>query len=78
MSVSIDTRLTAKFKIAIALTAVTLVAEVVGGLWTNSLALLSDAAHVFMDLFALVLSLTAVQLASLPTSERHKIGRAHV
>lgn len=74
MSVSIDTRLTAKFKIAIALTAVTLVAEVAGGLWTNSLALLSDAAHVFMDLFALVLSLTAVQLASLPTSERHTFG----
>lgn len=74
MSDSIDTRLTVKFKIAIALTAVTLVAEVAGGLWTNSLALLSDAAHVFMDLFALVLSLTAVQLASLPTSERHTFG----
>jgi len=71
---SLDTRITGKFKIAIALTAVTLVAEVAGGLWTNSLALLSDAAHVFMDLFALVLSLAAVQLAGLPTSERHTFG----
>ena len=71
---SLDTRITGRFKIAIALTAVTLVAEVAGGLWTNSLALLSDAAHVFMDLFALVLSLAAVQLAGLPTSERHTYG----
>jgi cobalt-zinc-cadmium efflux system protein len=71
---SLDTRISARFKIAIALTAVTLVAEVAGGLWTNSLALLSDAAHVFLDLFALVLSLAAVQLASLPTSERHTFG----
>lgn len=71
---SLDTRITGKFKIAIALTAVTLVAEVAGGIWTNSLALLSDAAHVFLDLFALVLSLAAVQLAGLPTSERHTFG----
>jgi cobalt-zinc-cadmium efflux system protein len=74
MSASIDSRLTTRFKIAIALTAVTLVAEVAGGLWTNSLALLSDAAHVFLDLFALVLSLAAVQLAGLPSSERHTFG----
>ena len=74
MSVSIDSRLTARFKIAIALTAVTLVAEVVGGLYTNSLALLSDAAHVFLDFFASFFSLAAVALAGLPTSERHTFG----
>lgn len=74
MEAALDTRLTGKFKIAIALTAVTLVAELAGGIWTNSLALLSDAAHVFLDLFALALSLAAVQLASLPTSERHTFG----
>lgn len=71
---TLDCNITGRFKIAIALTAVTLVAEVAGGLWTNSLALLSDAAHVFLDLFALVLSLTAVQLAAIPTSERHTFG----
>ncbi len=69
-----DTIISGKFKIAIALTAVTLVAEVAGGFWTNSLALLSDAAHVFLDLFALVLSLTAVKLASIPPSDRHTFG----
>ncbi len=74
MCASVDTQLTGKFKIAIALTAVTLVAEVAGGLWTNSLALLSDAAHLFLDLFALILSLAAIKLASLPTSEKHTFG----
>jgi len=60
--------------VAIALTAVTLVAEVVGGFWTNSLALLSDAAHVFMDLFALVLSLAAIRLARFPATDRRTYG----
>ena len=36
-------------------------AEVVGGLWTGSLALLADAAHVFMDAFALGLSYLALR-----------------
>lgn len=74
MSSAIDTRITGSLKIAIVLTAVTLLAEVAGGLWTNSLALLSDAAHVFLDLFALILSLTAVKLASYPGSDRHTFG----
>lgn len=71
---AVDAHITGKFKIAIALTAVTLAAELAGGFWTNSLALLSDAAHVFLDLFALVLSLAAVKLATLPTSDRHTFG----
>jgi cobalt-zinc-cadmium efflux system protein len=74
MCSAVDTRITGKLKIAIALTAVTLLAEVAGGLWTNSLALLSDAAHVFLDLFALVLSLTAIKLAAIPASDRHTFG----
>jgi cobalt-zinc-cadmium efflux system protein len=59
---------------AIAVTAVTLVAEVIGGFWTNSLALLADAAHVFMDLFALLLSLLAIRLAGLPATDRRTYG----
>lgn len=74
MCSAIDSHISGKLKIAIALTAVTLLAEVAGGLWTNSLALLSDAAHVFLDLLALVLSLAAIKLATLPTSERHTFG----
>jgi len=74
MCSAIDTHITGKLKIAIGLTAVTLAAEVFGGFWTNSLALLSDAAHVFLDLFALVLSLAAIKLAAMPASERHTFG----
>jgi cobalt-zinc-cadmium efflux system protein len=59
---------------AILLTTLTLVAEVIGGIWTNSLALLSDAAHVFLDLFALLLSLAAIRLAAMPVSETKTFG----
>jgi cobalt-zinc-cadmium efflux system protein len=69
-----DQGITRGFIIAIGLTAVTLVAELVGGFWTNSLALLSDAAHVFMDLFALVLSLAAIHLARFPSSDTRTYG----
>jgi len=70
----LDRSITRGFRFAIALTAVTLVAELVGGFWTNSLALLSDAAHVFMDLFALLLSLLAIYLAGQPASDRRTYG----
>ncbi len=70
----LDHSISRGFRFAIALTAVTLVAEVAGGIWTNSLALLSDAAHVFMDLFALVLSLAAIVLANYPPSDRRTYG----
>ncbi|PLY02667.1 MAG: cation transporter [Desulfuromonas sp.] len=70
----LDQSITRGFRLAIILTSVTLLAEVFGGLWTNSLALLSDAAHVFMDLFALLLSLTAIYLAKRPASDRRTYG----
>lgn len=70
----LDSGITKGFIIAIGLTAVTLIAEVIGGFWTNSLALLSDAAHVFMDLFALTLSLAAIHLAKFPASDRRTYG----
>jgi cobalt-zinc-cadmium efflux system protein len=55
-------------------TALILVAEFVGGLLSGSLALISDAAHVFMDLFALALSLIALKLANLPPDDTHSFG----
>lgn len=70
----LDHSISRGFRLAIGLTAVTLFAEVAGGLWTNSLALLSDAAHVFMDLFALVLSLVAIRLAQRPASDKRTYG----
>uniref|UniRef100_C6E7E2 Cation diffusion facilitator family transporter n=1 Tax=Geobacter sp. (strain M21) TaxID=443144 RepID=C6E7E2_GEOSM len=70
----LDQSITGRLKYAIILTTVTLVAELAGGLWTNSLALLSDAAHVFLDLFALLLSLGAIKLASYPVSDTRTFG----
>jgi cobalt-zinc-cadmium efflux system protein len=70
----LDQSIAGRFKYAIFLTAATLIAEVIGGIWTNSLALLSDAAHVFLDLFALLLSLGAIKLASYPVSDTRTFG----
>lgn len=63
-----------KFVLSMLLTAAVLIAEVVGGLWTGSLALLADAAHVFMDIFALALSYLALRLSALPADDRHTYG----
>ncbi|MBV5341317.1 MAG: cation transporter [Deltaproteobacteria bacterium] len=71
---SIDSTISKRLIFAIALTSITLVAEIVGGIWSNSLALLSDAGHVFLDLFALLLSLGAIKLASQPPNEQHSYG----
>lgn len=71
---SIDYSISKRLIFAITLTAVTLIAEIAGGIWSNSLALLSDAGHVFLDLFALLLSLGAIKLATQPPSERHSYG----
>lgn len=70
MDSSVKRRLT----LSIALTAVIFVAELVGGYLTNSLALMSDAAHVFMDVFALSLSLFAIYISEMPPSETRTWG----
>lgn len=59
---------------AVSLTSITLVAEVAGGFYSHSLALLSDAGHVFMDLTALLFALLALSLAARPTSDRRTFG----
>jgi cobalt-zinc-cadmium efflux system protein len=56
------------------LTTLILAVEVVGGLWTGSLALLADAGHMLTDLLALLLALTAVLFASRPASSRRTWG----
>ncbi|RLC92138.1 MAG: cation transporter [Chloroflexi bacterium] len=63
-----------RFILSLILTSLILAAEVVGGLWTGSLALLSDAAHVFLDLFALGVSYTALRLTALSPDDRHTYG----
>lgn len=60
--------------LALGISTIVFLAELVGGWWTNSLALLSDAAHVFLDVFALALSYIALRLAALPADDRHTYG----
>jgi cobalt-zinc-cadmium efflux system protein len=59
---------------ALAVSAVILVAEVVGGLVSRSLALLSDAGHVLADMSAQIISLLALLIASRPASSRRTYG----
>ena len=57
-------------------TATFMVAEVVGGVLSGSLALLADAGHMFSDVTALALSLVAIGLARRPPTERRTYGYA--
>jgi cobalt-zinc-cadmium efflux system protein len=59
---------------ALALTATFLVAEVVGGLLTNSLALISDATHMFTDTVGLAIALAAIRIARRPADRRRTYG----
>ena len=59
---------------ALALTALFLVAEVVGGLVSNSLTLLADAGHMFTDVGALSFSLFVAWLARQPATSRNTYG----
>ncbi|MDX5375673.1 MAG: cation diffusion facilitator family transporter [Gammaproteobacteria bacterium] len=52
--------------------------EVVGGLWADSLALISDAGHMLTDSSALGLAALAAWLAHRPPSKRHSYGLGRV
>ncbi len=52
--------------------------EVGGGMLSHSLALLSDAAHVFMDAFALGIALAASLQATRPATARRSYGFARI
>lgn len=60
--------------LAILLSAVTLVLEIAGGILSGSLALLSDAVHVLLDLLSLLLSYGAIRVASLPPTDTRTFG----
>lgn len=59
---------------ALVLTSAFLIAEVVGGVVLNSLALLSDAAHMFTDVAALAIALAAIRIARRPADQRRTFG----
>lgn len=63
---------------ALGLTSTFLVAEIIGGLVTNSLALLSDAAHMMTDVIALTVSLIAVKMSQRPADTKRTYGYARM
>ena len=63
-----------RLKWALALTALFFVAEVVGGVVSNSLALLADAGHMFTDVGALALSLFVAWFSRQPAAPEKTYG----
>ena len=60
--------------IALALTTTFLVAELIGSFIFNSLALLSDAAHMFTDSAALAIALAAMKIGQRPADDARTFG----
>jgi cobalt-zinc-cadmium efflux system protein len=63
-----------RLKWALALTGGFLIVEVIGGLWTGSLALLSDAAHMLTDVVALIIALLAIRIGKRAADDRRTYG----
>lgn len=60
--------------VVLALTCIFLVAEVLGALWANSLALLSDAAHVSTDAAAIAIAIMAIRVGRRPADDQRTYG----
>ena len=63
-----------RLQLAMVLCAIFFVVECVGGVLSGSLAILSDAAHLFSDLAALAVALAATTLAASPPTAYHTYG----
>lgn len=63
-----------RFALSLGISVIIFIAEFAGSFWTGSLALLSDSAHVFLDIFALALSYIALRVSALPPDDRHTYG----
>jgi cobalt-zinc-cadmium efflux system protein len=63
-----------RLKLALALTVAFMLAEVAGGLWSGSLALLADAGHMLTDAMALSLALWAQVQSRRPAEPRRSYG----
>lgn len=65
---------TKRLAIALSLTSVFLIAELVGAFLFGSLALLSDAAHMFTDSAALAMAFAAVKIGQRPPDDKRTFG----
>lgn len=69
-----QTHLQKKFKFAVLVTFCVFLGELIGGIWSGSLALLSDAAHVMSDVCSLVISWLAIYLSTRPATASRTYG----
>ena len=60
--------------IAFSITVLMMIVEVIGGLVSNSLALLSDAGHMLIDNIALLLSFFAMKFSVMPATDKKTFG----
>lgn len=63
-----------RLAIVFGLTSFYLIIEVIGGLWTGSLALLADAGHMLTDVAGVGLALLAIRFAERPASPERTYG----
>lgn len=63
-----------KLLIAFVLTTLTMLAEIVGGLWSGSLALLTDGGHMMVDALALLMAFVGARMALRPADAKRSYG----
>ena len=73
-AVSASSKNKGRLKLVLTFTFLYLVAEVIGGLLTGSLALLADAGHMLTDVGGLAFALIAIMLAERPASPERTYG----
>lgn len=67
-----------KLRWAFVLTAAMMLAEIGGGWWSGSLALLADAGHMLVDTLALLLALVGARMALRPADARRSYGYGRI
>jgi zinc transporter 2 len=63
-----------RLTLAICLSSTFLVIEVIGGIWSNSLAILTDASHLLTDIAGFAIALLATIVAKRAADERYTYG----
>lgn len=63
-----------KLYISIVICTIFMIAEIVGGLISGSLAIFTDAAHVFSDVLGFGISVVSIHIARIPASRRMSFG----